>query len=128
MSDEQDNYKVGFKELLQTLRVIDSKNRQTKLGKCIDYEMEDLMQAINEYSKGGKVTIKICIGIEDKNELNLLATVKTSKPKGKIPRNPYYRDQKGQLYLDDPNQLKLFSTRQVVDLQEATKEKGQENA
>ena len=129
MSDETDNLKVGFKELLQSLRVIDSKNRQTKLGKCIDFEMEDLMQAINEYNKGGKITIEICIGIEDKNELNLQATVKTCKPKGKIPRNPYYRDQKGQLYLDDPNQLRLFSARQVVDLQEAAAEKkGQENA
>lgn len=120
MSDEQrtDDQTVGFKELLLTTRVIDSKNRQVKLGKCIDFELEDLMQAINEYNKGGKITIEIGIGVEEKNELSIQATVKTTKPKGKIPKNPYYRDQKGNLYMDDPNQMKLFSTRPVVDIKE----------
>lgn len=81
------------------------------------------MQSINEYNKGGKIVIEIGIGIEEKNELNLQAVVKTTKPKGKIPKNPFYRDQKGQLYLDDPNQLKLISSRQVYDLTE-THQKG----
>lgn len=101
--------KIGFDELLKTMRVINSKNKQQKLGDCINYELEDLMQSINEYNKGGKIVIEIAIGIEEKNELNLQAVVKTTKPKGKFPKNPYYRDQKGQLYLDDPNQLKLVS-------------------
>jgi hypothetical protein len=70
MSDQADEQTVGFKELLLTTRVIDSKNRQCKLGKCIDYELQDLMQAINEYNKGGKINIEICIGVEEKNELN----------------------------------------------------------
>ena len=73
------------------------------------------MQSINEYNKGGKITIEIGIGVEEKNELSIQATVKTTKPKGKIPKNPYYRDQKGNLYMDDPNQLKIFSTRKVVN-------------
>ncbi len=81
------------------------------------------MQAINEYNKGGKITIEINIGVEEKNELSIQANVKTSKPKGKIPKNPYFRDQKGHLYMDDPNQLKLISSRQVFDLQE-THQKG----
>lgn len=125
MSDEQrtDDQTVGFKELLLTTRVIDSKNRQCKLGKCIDYELDDLMQAINEYNKGGKITIEIGIGVEEKNELSIQATVKTSKPKGKIPKNPYFRDQKGHLYMDDPNQLKIFNPRKVVEIQE-THQKG----
>lgn len=125
MSDEQrtDDQTVGFKELLLTTRVIDSKNRQVKLGKCIDFELEDLMQSINEYNKGGKITIEIGIGVEEKNELSIQATVKTTKPKVKIPKNPYYRDQKGNLYMDDPNQLKIFSTRKVVEIQE-THQKG----
>lgn len=109
---------IGFKELLTTTRVIDSKNRQCKLGKCIDYELEDLMQAINEYNKGGKLTIEIQIGVEERNELSIQSTVKTSKPKGKIPKNPYYRDQKGNLYMDDPNQLKIFSNPKVTSIQE----------
>jgi hypothetical protein len=115
--------KIGFSELLKTVRVLNSKNKQQKLGDCVDFELDDLMQAINEYNKGGKITIEIGIEIEEKNELSLKATVKTNKPKGKVPKNPFYRDQKGQLYLDDPNQLKLISPRQVYDLQE-THQKG----
>lgn len=114
--------KIGFDELLKTMRVINSKNKQQKLGDCINYELEDLMQSINEYNKGGKIVIEIAIGIEEKNELNLQAIVKTTKPKGKIPKNPYYRDQKGQLYLDDPNQLKLISSKQVYELGLTNKE------
>lgn len=115
--------KIGFLQLLKTVRVINSKNKQQKLGDCIDFELDDLMQSINEYNKGGKIVIEIGIGIEEKNELNLQAVVKTTKPKGKIPKNPFYRDQKGQLYLDDPNQLKLILSRQVYDLTE-THQKG----
>lgn len=118
--------KIGFEQLLKTVRVINSKNKQQKLGDCINFELDDLMQAINEYNKGGKITIEIGIGIEEKNELSLQAIVKTTKPKGKIPKNPFYRDQKGQLYLDDPNQLKLISSRQVYDLTE-THQKGAKN-
>lgn len=45
MSDSTiDNQAVGFKELLLTTRTIDSKNRQVKLGKCIDFELQELMQ------------------------------------------------------------------------------------
>lgn len=116
---------VGFQELLSVLRVIDSRNKQTKLGKCIDYELEDLMQAINEYNKGGKLVVEINIGIEDKNELSFQAVVKTVKPKGKIPKNPLYMDRKGQLYLDDPDQLRLFSP-SVVNMNN-TNEKGAVN-
>lgn len=119
MSDSTiDNQAVGFKELLLTTRTIDSKNRQVKLGKCIDFELQELMQAINEYNKGGSISIDIKIGVEEKNELSIQATVKTTKPKGKVPSNPYFRDQKGNLYMDDPNQLKIFSTRTVVDINE----------
>lgn len=127
MSDSTiDNQAVGFKELLLTTRTIDSKNRQVKLGKCIDFELQELMQAINEYNKGGSISIDIKIGVEEKNELSIQATVKTTKPKGKVPSNPYYRDQKGNLYMDDPNQLKIFSTRTVVDINE-THHKGAVN-
>ena len=109
--------KIGFGELLKTLRVINSKNKQCKLGECIDFELDDLMQAVNEYNKGGKIAIEITIGIEEKNELSLQATVKTTKPKGKIPKNPFFRDQKGGLYLDDPTQLKLIDARKVVEIE-----------
>ena len=127
MSDSSiDNQAVGFKELLLTTRTIDSKNRQVKLGKCIDFELQELMQAINEYNKGGSISIDIKIGVEEKNELSIQATVKTTKPKGKVPSNPYFRDQKGNLYMDDPNQLKIFSTRTVVDINE-THHKGAVN-
>ncbi|MBR3655263.1 MAG: hypothetical protein IKR34_02075 [Candidatus Gastranaerophilales bacterium] len=119
---EQTDETIGFKELLLTTRVIDSKNHQCKLGKCIDFELDNLMQAINEYNKGGKLTITIDIGVAEKNELNIQAEVKTNPPKGKKPSNPFYRDYKGRLFMDDPNQMKLIQTN-VYDLKE-THQKG----
>ena len=113
---------IGFNELLATTRTVNSKNRQVKLGKCIEDELEDLMYAINENNKGGKLNIEISINVEEGNELSIQATVKTTKPKRKTPKNPYYRDQKGNLYMDDPNQLKIFSS-QVVEIRE-THQKG----
>ncbi|MCD7740346.1 MAG: hypothetical protein LUH11_03250 [Candidatus Gastranaerophilales bacterium] len=109
---------IGFSELLKTVRVLDSNGKQTKLGKCIDFELDELMTAINEYNKGGKITIELGIGVEEKNELSLQAIVKTTKPKGRIPQNPFFRDQRGKLYFDDPNQLKLINSKQVYEIRE----------
>lgn len=125
MSNE-DDMRVKFPELLKGVRVIDSKNRQRKLGDCIDFELEDLMYAINEYNKSGKLVIELNIDVAERNELNIQAVVKTTKPRGKKPNNPYFRDQKGNLYMDDPNQIKLFNTSQVVEMRE-THQKGAAN-
>ena len=107
---EEETKGIGFNELLSTTRVVDSKNRQVKLGKCIDFELSELLQAINKLGKAGSMTIDLKILVGDGNELGIQATVKTKKPNRKTPTNPYYTDVHGNLYLDDPEQLRLFSS------------------
>ena len=86
---------IGFAEIAAITRTVNSKDRTMKLKDCIDFELRELMQKINEYNKGGKLTITLDIGIAEKNELNIQAEVKTQKPKGKKPSNAFYRDNKG---------------------------------
>lgn len=111
----QDN-PIGFTEIIATIRTVNSKDRTMKLKECIDFELKGLMQKVNEYNKGGKLTIILDIGIAEKNELNIQAEVKTTAPKGKKPNNPFYRDSKGELYLDNPNQMRLIDSQVVRNL------------
>lgn len=104
---------IGFAEVAELARVINSKDRSMKLSACIDFELNELMQKINEYNKGGKMTITIDIGIAEKNELNIQAEVKTTPPKGKKPSNPFFRDTKGKLYAADPVQPHLFDVAKI---------------
>ena len=107
---------IGFSELLETIKTVNSKDKTMKLGDCIQFELNDLMQKINEYNKGGEITIRLRVSVEEKNELNLIAYVQAKKPKGSIKSNVFYRDTKGKLYLDDPNQLKLIDTKTVTEI------------
>ena len=115
---------IGFAEIAAITRTVNSKDRTMKLKDCIDFELRELMQKINEYNKGGKLTITLDIGIAEKNELNIQAEVKTQKPKGKKPSNAFYRDNKGELYIDDPNQMHLIDPQIVKTLREEKGELG----
>ena len=109
---------IGFEEIAAITRTVNSQDRTMKLNACIDFELKKLMQKINEYNKGGKLQITLEIGIAEKNELNIQAEVKATAPKGKKPSNAFYRDQKGELYLDDPNQMHLIDPKVVRNLNE----------
>ena len=109
---------IGFEEIAAITRTVNSKDRTMKLKDCINFELKDLMQKVNEYNKGGKLTITLEIGIGDKNELDFKAEVKATKPKGKKPSNIFYRDHKGELYLDDPNQMHLIDPQVVRNLRD----------
>ncbi|DAB04769.1 TPA: hypothetical protein CPT89_01170 [Candidatus Gastranaerophilales bacterium HUM_11] len=113
---------IGFAEIAAMTRTVNSKDRAMKLKDCIDFELKNLLQKVNEYNKGGKLTITLDIGIAEKNELNIQAEVKINAPKGKKPNNSFYRDSKGELYLDDPNQMHLIDPQVVRNLRE---EKGE---
>lgn len=112
---------IGFDEIASITRTVNSCDRIMKLKECIDFELKKMMQKINEYNKGGKLVITLDIGIAEKNELNIQAEVKTTPPKGKKPSNAFYRDNKGDLYLDDPNQLHLIDPK-IVNIQNEKKE------
>lgn len=110
---------IGFREIAAAVRTVNSNDRTMKLKDCIDFELRKLMQKINEYNKGGKLTITLDIGIAEKNELNIQAEVKVTAPKGKKPANAFFRDNKGELYLDDPNQMHLIDPKTVRNIDEA---------
>lgn len=112
---------IGFAEILAVTRTVNSNDRTMKLKDCVDFELRKLMQKINEYNKGGKLTIALDIGVTEKNELNIQAEVKTTAPKGKKPANSFYRDEKGELYLDDPKQIHLIDPQVVRNIKDDTK-------
>lgn len=112
---------IAFSEIAAVTRTTNSNDKTMKLNACIDYELKKLMQKINEYNKGGKLVITLDIGVGEKNEMDIKAEVKTTAPKGKQPSNLFFRDEKGELYLDDPRQLHLIDP-QVVRME--TKDKG----
>lgn len=41
---------IGFAEIAATARVVNSKDRTMKLKDCIDFELKELMQKVNEYN------------------------------------------------------------------------------
>ena len=102
---------IGFAEIAATARVVNSKDRTMKL--------KELMQKVNEYNKAGKLQINIDIGIGEKSELDIQAEVITKKPKGKKPSNTYYRDNKGEIYLDVAEQIHIVSTKEYREMRGA---------
>ena len=112
---------IRLKELLETVKTVNSKDKTMYLGDCINYELTEALQKVNEYKKGAELTIKIQIQQGDRNELNILADVSKKVPKGQIKQNTFYQDSKGVLYLDDPNQMKLLDVRKVENLSERKK-------
>lgn len=107
---------IGFEEIAATARVVNSKDRTMKLKDCINFELKELMQKVNEYNKSGKLQINIDIGIGEKSELDIQAEVITKKPKGKKPSNTYYRDNKGEIYLDKAEQIHIVSTKEYREM------------
>lgn len=109
---------IRFEDLLETVKTVNAKDKTRFLGQCINDELTESLQKVNEYKKDAELTIKIKIHQADKNEINILADVSKKVPKGAIKQNVYYQDSKGGLYLDDPNQLKLIETRKVENINE----------
>ena len=113
---EQDEIK--FEQLLETVKTVNSMDRTRFLGQCIDDELEAALLKVNEYKKDAELTIKIRIHSGDRNEISILADVSKKVPKGAIRQNLYYQDSKGNLFMDDPQQLKLLDARKVEKINE----------
>lgn len=67
---------------------------------------------VAEYGRDGSLTIQIKFQCDKKNKnaVNVFAEVKKTIPKG-CQANSFYRDSRtGGMYLDDPDQLRLFET------------------
>lgn len=103
----QEDETLKFENLLAEVRSVDNKDRTKYLIDCCNNNLKELMQAISKYSESGKMTITIDFQVAKKSkELNVIATVDIKKPKGKVDHNTFYRDDKGNIYLDDPELTK----------------------
>ena len=108
MSDE----KLKFMDMLSVMRVIDDDDRVRKFEDCIERVFSDVSKKVAEYGRDGSLTIQIKFQCDKKNKnaVNVFAEVKKTIPKG-CQANAFYRDSRtGGMYLDDPDQLRLFDS------------------
>ncbi len=114
MADE----KLKFMDMLSMMRVIDDDDRVRKFEDCIETQFDLVSKKVSEYGKDGKLVIEVKFQCDkkSKNGVNIFAEVKKTIPKG-VQANPFYRDSRtGGLYLDDPDQLKLFNSKKVAKM------------
>ena len=104
---------LTFEQIAQTLQTVNSKNKVMQLDECIDFELRELAQRVYQYRKGAELNITLKFNPDSRNELQVLAEVKTKIPKGKVKENLLYIDSKGNLFQEDPDQLKLLDKKQV---------------
>lgn len=114
MADE----KLKFMDMLSMMRVIDDDDRVRKFEDCIENNFDIVSRKVAEYGRDGSLTIQVKFQCDKKNKngVNIFAEVKKTIPKG-VQANPFYRDSRtGGLYLDDPDQLKLFNGNKAIKM------------
>ena len=110
---------IGFDELIQIIHSVNLYDRAKTLKACIEDELEMVLGKVNEYKRGAEINIKIKIAQGDRQQLNFTGEVTSKAPKGHISQNILYQDSKdGKLYLDDPNQLKIFAVKKFPTVEE----------
>ncbi len=114
MADE----KLKFMDMLSMMRVIDDDDRVRKFKDCVEQQFDHVSKKVAEYGRDGKLVIEVKFQCDKKNKngVNIFAEVKKTIPKG-VQANPFYRDSRtGGLYLDDPDQMKLFEPNKVAKI------------
>ena len=114
----EDDEKLKFMDLLSMVKVIDDDDRSRPFKDCIEQQFQEVSRKVSEYGRDGTlvITLKFQCDKKNKNGINLFAEVKKTIPKG-AQANPFYRDSRtGGLYLDDPNQTKLFDVNKVQNI------------
>lgn len=106
------NEKLKFMDMLSVMRVIDDDDRVRKFEDCIEKVFSEVSKKVAEYGRDGSLTISIKFQCDKKNKnaVNVFAEVTKKIPKG-CQANSFYRDSRtGGMYIDDPDQLRLFDT------------------
>ena len=114
-NQEQENGLL-FENILCEVRAHNCNDRTKLLIDAINDELKAVMQAITKYSKDGSISIKLNFKCLQANEMMISAMIDSKKPRGQSTGTRMYRDEKGQLYMDDPNQLKLIDARKVQSI------------
>ncbi len=109
-SDEQE---ILFENILAEVRASNCKDKTRFLIDSVNDEIKDVMQAINKYGKDGQIKITLKFKCVQANEMLISAEIEGKKPKGQATGTKMFRDLKGRLYLDDPNQMALFDKNNV---------------
>lgn len=123
------NEKLKFMDMLSVMRVIDDDDRVRKFEDCIEKVFSEVSKKVAEYGRDGSLTIQIKFQCDKKNKntVNVFAEVKKTIPKG-CQANSFYRDSRtGGMYLDDPDQLRLFDTEKTKVREIAGKEAAAQN-
>ena len=114
MADE----KLKFMDMLSMMRVIDDDDSVRKFKDCVEQQFDVVSKKVAEYGRDGKLVIEVKFQCDKKNKngVNIFAEVKKTIPKG-VQANTFYRDSRtGGLYLDDPDQMKLFEPNKVAKI------------
>lgn len=123
------NEKLKFMDMLSVMRVIDDDDRVRKFEDCIEKVFSEVSKKVAEYGRDGSLTIQIKFQCDKKNKnaVNVFAEVKKTIPKG-CQANSFYRDSRtGGMYLDDPDQLRLFDAEKTKVREIAGKEAAAQN-
>ncbi len=99
--------KLTFTDLLDEVKTIDKDNKSVKLGDAVESSLTEVIQRTYEYSKSGAMDISLKFAPGSKNVVEIVGTVKTKIPTGTL-KNEFYQSIKGNLYLDNPEQMKLI--------------------
>lgn len=114
MGDE----KLKFLDMLAMINVIDDNDRIRNFKDCIERSFDEVSKKVAEYNKDGTLTItlKFCCDKKSKNAVDVFADITKKIPRG-MQKNSFYRDSRtGGLYLDNPDQLKMFDNSNVAPI------------
>lgn len=105
--NNEDSDVVSFETLLQEIRAVNSKDRTKYLGAALNDDLKELMLAITKYNKSGRLVLTLDFQVaKESKEINIVPDIDLKKPKGKVTSNIMYRDDKGNIRLDDPELTK----------------------
>ena len=122
MSEELD-----FMQMLSAMRVIDDDDKVRVFKDCIEAQYSVVSRKVAEYKRDGSLTItmKFQPDKKNKNVVNVYAEVKRNIPKGSQCNSFYSDPRTGELYYEDPNQMKLWKGATVHDIKSGKDESAQ---
>lgn len=104
-------------DLLQVIETVDSKERVKKLYDCLNDELFEALIRVSASRKAAEVNLKIKIVPIRDREIDFVVDISKKVPKTQIlGKNTFYQNSDGNIFLDDPLQLKLHSQTEIVNI------------
>jgi hypothetical protein len=115
------NESINFSSMLKYIAVRNERtNRNQKLIDHIENQLDEVKQKVYQYASKGSLIIKFDVTPDpkDRTQVKVSADVSQKLPKAKNEL-VMYQDEKGDLYVDDPQQQKMLN---VVNMNGGKKE------